>query len=64
MKNKLIKNKSFLCIIGLSLTLYSSITACTPQHETEITYNENVTGEINLNNEENYRLINKIKTMN
>ena len=33
------------------------------QNNEEITYNEDISSEINLSNEENYKLFNKIKAM-
>ncbi len=61
---KITKNKSFICIVGISLSILPFITSCTPTHETEIAYDEDITSEINIDNEENYKLYNKIKTMN
>ena len=64
---KIDKNKKIICIIGLSLIIYTSleITSCysNMQNNEEITYNEDISSEINLSNEENYKLFNKIKTM-
>lgn len=64
---KIDKNKKIICIIGLSLIIYTSleITSCysNMQNNEEITYNEDISSEINLSNEENYKLFNKIKAM-
>lgn len=64
---KIDKNKKIICIIGLSLIIYTSleITSCysNTQNNEEITYNEDISSEINLSNEENYKLFNKIKAM-
>ena len=64
---KIDKNKKIILIIGLSLIIYTSLelTSCysNMQNNEEITYNEDISSEINLSNEENYKLFNKIKAM-